>query len=333
MIEVFYGCNDTYAQHLAVSIHSLLRTARQPLAITVLDGGITPGNKQLIQEIVTRFAHGSIRFQVVDNALFDKYPICERFSVASYYRCVIHELRPELDKALYLDADVVVRSCISELFATDVNGYYAAVVEDFFYVIDQFKQDLGLAADCRYFNSGVMLLNLRMIREEGVFERISPVLEAIKEITLFYDQDVLNVLFVNRVKFVEPSWNVLEIVYRDKGSRIQHRFYEKDFFGRCCRNPKIIHYANRSTLWFDGASEHVHRFWLEYYRYLKGTGFHRGICHHPLVLLLQKYCTRDNCARFTKWLFRIHLTSRLQVIRICGVDLLNNRRLPPGVES
>jgi lipopolysaccharide biosynthesis glycosyltransferase len=325
-MDVFYGCDDTYAQHLCVSINSVLSNTRHPVTIHVLDGGITPVKKQKIARLVSGFGHGTVNFLAVDNGLFAKFPVSPRFSISCYYRCIIHELMPNLSRALYLDSDVVIRTCIKELYDTDLIDCYAAVVEDPFIVIDGLKEQLDIEAGGRYFNSGVMLLNLKKIRDDNVFARMAEVVDRYGASLPYCDQDILNILFKDRVVYVDPSWNVMAIVYRDNGAWIQHRFYETEHFDQCCSNPKIIHYANRSTPWFAESSDHFHKFWQEYFRYLQGTGFYRGIRHHPLVLLFRKCCTKSMLLKFRKWVIQIRLTSRALVIRVCGVYLVNRCR-------
>lgn len=326
-MDVFYGCDDTYAQHLCVSIHSVLCNTQHRVTIHVLDGGITPAKKQIIADFVSSFAHGSIHFLEVDTALVSKLPVSPRFNFSVYYRCIIHELKPDLQKAVYFDSDTIIRTCIKELYDIDLTDCYAAAVEDPYIVIDRRKHLFDMERSERYFNSGVMLLNLEKIRSDKVFERILEVANRYSESIEFYDQDILNVLFKNRVKFIDPSWNVISVVYLEKGVWIQHRFYAKDHYDQCCRNPKIIHYTDRSTLWFAGSSDYFHKFWYEYFRYLKGTGFYRGLFHHPLVMLFQKCCTRSMARKIRKWLIQIHLTSRSSIIRIFGFYLVNRTRV------
>lgn len=331
-MDVFYGCDDTYAQHLCVSINSMLCNTPHRVTIHVLDGGITLAKKQMIASFVSSFEHGSINFLAVDNALVAKFPVSPRFTISANYRCIIHELMPDLQKAVYFDSDIIIRTCIKELYDTDLTDCYAAVVEDPYINIDRRKHLFDMERGSRYFNSGVMLLNLQKIRDDNVFARILEVADRYSESIAFYDQDILNVLFKNRVKFIDPSWNVMAIVYREKGAWIQHRFYTKDHYNQCCSNPKIIHYTDRSTLWFAGPSDHFHKFWYDYFRYLKGTGFYRGVFHHPIVMLFRKCCTKSMVRKIRKWLIQIHLTSRSLIIRIFGVYLINRCRVDGGKE-
>lgn len=322
-MDVFYASDDGYAQHLCVSMASVLRHAQWPVRFHVLDGGISESNKAVITKHVKKFPHSEIEFIVVDNDLFKDFPISERFTVASYYRCIIHELRPNIDKAIYLDCDVVARCCLGELFNINVIGYYAAVVEDPNIMMDARKGLLDLPDDCQYFNSGVLLLNLRKIRKESVFEKIRALINKYEEHLTFQDQDLLNMLFFQKVKFLEPSWNVMEIVYRNGGRFCQHRFYTNEFFDDCANNPRLIHYADRSTLWFKKPNTHLHKFWLDYYRYLRTTDFYRFFWQFPVFLLWRTFVTKKLMKQLRRWLFRIHFTDNSQIVRLFGVYIMN----------
>ena len=84
------------------------------------------------------------------------------------------------DKILYLDADVMANSDISELYNIDVSEYEFAAV----------KEKYGswlIASD--YFNAGVLLLNMKLIKKTGLFEKARKLLRESK--LIFADQDAL----------------------------------------------------------------------------------------------------------------------------------------------
>jgi len=322
-MDVFYASDDRYAQHLGVSISSVLTHSKFSINFYILDGGISEFKKSVIFELLNNSPLSKIEFIPVDNDIFDDFPCSERFTVASYYRCIIHELKPEIDKAIYLDCDVVANCCLEEFFAIDLEENYAAVVEDFNILMDERKAVLDLPVGSRYFNSGVLLLNLKKIRTDAVFSKILPVLNKYENFLDYYDQDLLNILFFGKVKFVEPWWNVMEIVFRKNGMHCQNRFYKNEKFKYYNNNPKIIHYANRSTLWFDGASQFLHKFWRDYYWYYKKTKFNSGIRQSPCFLFLKKQLKNLTFKKCKRWILRIHLTSNRRIIRIMGLYIVD----------
>ena len=92
----------------------------------------------------------------------DSYP------TLGYGRLFITKIVPaEVKKLLYLDTDVYAYDNIDELYDTNVDGKYAAVVLDV--SAQSFaKDELERTKVSKYFNAGVMLLNLDKIREDKV---------------------------------------------------------------------------------------------------------------------------------------------------------------------
>ena len=109
----------------------------------------------------------------------------------------------ELDKILYIDSDVIVQGDLAELFNTDIDDKYAAIVKD--NTIENQKSflkyiDLLSITTSDYFNTGVMLLNLKKMREDSVSEKLFEYKKF--GINFFMDQDAFNVCLKNKVHFL-----------------------------------------------------------------------------------------------------------------------------------
>lgn len=78
-----------------------------------------------------RHADCRLDVRVVDDAVFRELKLnIPHVSRHTYYRYAIAELFPQLDKALYLDADLVVRGSLAELWNTNLGGFLCAGVRD-----------------------------------------------------------------------------------------------------------------------------------------------------------------------------------------------------------
>jgi lipopolysaccharide biosynthesis glycosyltransferase len=110
---------------------------------------------------------GNVRLVPVTNRHRDKLHSCAHYSHAMYLKYDLPDLLPDLDKVLYLDGDVIVSGDVRELYATDLTGHYAAVVENpLGYDVGKYVRN-QLHFTGRYWNSGVMLLNLDAMRREA----------------------------------------------------------------------------------------------------------------------------------------------------------------------
>ena len=112
---------------------------------------------------------------------------------------------------MYLDCDTVVAQSLKHLWNVRLGDRIAgAVMEPTIY--KEVKESIGLGPEDGYFNSGVLLVNLKKWREENIQEKL---LEFWKEKggKLFAsDQDVINGTLKRRILPLPPRYNFLLII-------------------------------------------------------------------------------------------------------------------------
>ncbi len=111
-----------------------------------------------------------------------------------------------LDKILYLDGDMVATGSLKELFQQNIADVYAAVVADTIAVLRMNAP--ARLGNKNYFNSGMMLLNLKKIRKDNLVPKLIKAKENDKW-NLFMDQDALNEVFGDKVKYIHPKYNFM----------------------------------------------------------------------------------------------------------------------------
>ena len=118
----------------------------------------------------------------------------KRWSYMSLLRLALHEILPEEDRVLWLDIDTIVNADITDLFGTELDGCYVAAAEEQIRSKDPFL----------YFNAGVMILDLKKLRD-GMADLL---IRYVNRVDLrFPDQDVINLLCQGRIKPISPYWN------------------------------------------------------------------------------------------------------------------------------
>ena len=151
---------------------------------------------------------------LVDKSLFSKVKIdIPGLSIETYYRLLASEILPrEIDRILYLDADIIVDGSLDEFYNIDFNGNAAAVCAD---TIANFREDIrtriGLSKEGTYFNAGVILLNMNAWKETVTLEKVAEILQSGKHFP-FHDQDILNILLDNRLTYVNAFIYNFEVV-------------------------------------------------------------------------------------------------------------------------
>lgn len=205
-ISICFSSSSTYAKYLTLSIASILNSKDDDdvLHFYILDGGISAKDKTKILNL-KNIADFEIDFINVDNKKFANCPLehTNHLTLASYYRLLIPDFVPNVDKIIYLDCDIQVRSSLKELYSIDVGNYYLAAVEDTAGKLN--AKRLGLES---YFNSGVLLLNLTKFREINFTSGVFAWIDEHRTLLKFYDQDVLNIYFAGKIKLIDKKWNM-----------------------------------------------------------------------------------------------------------------------------
>lgn len=153
----------------------------------------------------------------------------------------------DADKVLYMDGDILVRRDLSEFYNTDLDGFLVAAVRDMGGELKQrFHEKTGVE---KYFNSGVMLLNLREMRQENCGEKLLAAKQEHPEWQCM-DQDAFNFVFRNRVKWAAVKYNAMIPLYRAYGyeQREINSFYGTDYADDCemQSDAVLVHFAGES---------------------------------------------------------------------------------------
>ena len=136
------------------------------------------------------------------------------FPLTAYFRVFAPYAVPkELDRILYLDVDMIVLEDISKLWYTDIGDAIFGAVQDLQKVVScswggipNYKA-LGMSADTKYFNSGLLLIKAKEWREADITNRVFACLHENLQYINYADQYGLNVALVNQWFELDPRWN------------------------------------------------------------------------------------------------------------------------------
>ena len=141
---------------------------------------------------------------VVGEEAFAHAPTTDRYPDTIYYRLLAHEFLPaEVDKILYLDADLICLNDFRELYEVELgNQLYAAASHNEDGRLLDYVNKLRLnnfEMDSSYFNTGILLMNLEAIRHHVQRKDILDFIDKNRNRLILPDQDVLNGLYADRV--------------------------------------------------------------------------------------------------------------------------------------
>ena len=205
-----------YVAHSAAMLHSVLAANRgDRVRIHYMHGpDIDRRTRRSLAGMVKREG-GEISFLRVSDRRVRGVPTAGFTGKATWYRVFLPELRPKLDRILYLDSDLVVLDSLAPLWDLDLTGHWVAAVTNVFQDdhLDR-PAALGLTGPERYFNAGVLLMNLAEMREDGCTEALMSYAVEQAERLSWRDQDALNVVLGSRRLDLHPRWNCMNSVMR-----------------------------------------------------------------------------------------------------------------------
>ena len=209
-INLFVAFDESYAQHGCVMLVSVLESNpdRAFDCCILTDDGLSEESRRRLASVAGRHADCRLDFRVIDDAVFRALKLnIPHVSRHTYYRYAIAELFPQLDKGLYLDADLVVRGSLEELWNMDLGGFLCAGVRDLWIDRIHYKPEIGFGLDELYVNAGVLLLNLAEMRREGLFHKLCAMTQKLEGQIRFQDQDVINIVCRGRILELPERFN------------------------------------------------------------------------------------------------------------------------------
>ena len=265
VIPIFFAIDDGYMPFLAVALESLIDNASKNYyySIKVLYTNISEENKKKIN----KYKRDNVNIEFVDlnyyiEKIKDKLYTRDYYTKTTYFRLFIANLYPQYNKAIYLDSDIIVLGDISELYNVDIeDNLVAAAPDDVIQTTRVFQEYaekvVGVADYRKYFNAGILLMNLDEFRKFNFQEKFLYLLETIK-FTVAQDQDYLNRLCKGKVKIIDKGWDRMPIASDDYP----------------IENIKIVHFNLADKPWHYDNIKYQEYFW----KYAQKTEYYNYIC-------------------------------------------------------
>ena len=268
---------------MAVSIYSALKNldAANTVDLYILDGGISVKNKRCIEKVVEGCnTKVSINWKKIHSKKLSGLSVKNSWlSTSAYLRLWIPEIVPDAySRAIYLDSDLVVEGCLSELWREPFDNKALLAVRDYWIPfvsspkgVYNFNK-LGLNPKQSYFNSGVLVFNLVRWREESLSDNVIRYLYKHSEDIVHEDQESLNAVLANDWKELNLTWNIQQVISRNGWVRRVENMRDSDFkrkvieLGpRLLMEANIIHFVTAAKPWKETSHYDLQRRWYKYF--------------------------------------------------------------------
>lgn len=272
-INIVLASDNNYAQHVAVVAASILCNTKAKVCFHVLSDGISQKKVDLIQSTINSLGGKLSVYDLSNYQCFEKLFTSGHISKAAYFRLDIANILPKnIAKVIYMDVDLLVLQDIEKLWSYDLQGKPMAAVPDYGIMaskrlMKQKHKVLGLPLDGLYFNSGVVIMDLKEWRKHNYAEKVIKL--AAEGDLPHHDQDALNKVFMNNWTPLPLNWNVIPPVFNLFSKILLHGDFRKKAVS-ARKDKAILHYAGRYKPW---EFELKNGFNDKYYYYLQKTAF------------------------------------------------------------
>ena len=263
-IDLVFITDEGFALLTGVAIYSLKKNSNKNFNynINIICSNVTEESLNNFKALSSK--NFNINIVDVDGSKYENLKKDNlHVSTTALFKFDLPNIFDNLDKILYIDGDVLIQSDLVNLFETDIDKNYAGVVVDYGGLTypSEFKKRLKIKHKY-YFNSGMMLLNLKKLREDNIPAKL--VDYRIHGRNFYMDQDALNVVFKENVKYLSLNDNFVITCWRNVDESVLTDFYglkkQKSMIDYL-NNANVVHYASadkpskyedvpHSSLWF-----------------------------------------------------------------------------------
>ena len=253
-IPVFFTIDENYAPYFSVALTSLIEhtSPENDYTINVVHRGVTKDSQEKLNSLAKDNVH--IVFTNIEEKIkpieekLNKQRSKTHFPISVYFRLFLPSMFPEYDKGIYVDSDTAFNADIAELYNFDLEGKLLGAIKDISIsriatFIEYIENAVGIAYN-NYVNSGVLLMNMQKLREVGFENYFLGVLTKYDFEIVAPDQDYINALCKDQIKYLPLNWNAMPIE-GEKG----------------IEDPKLIHYNLFLKPWHYSDIAYEEYFW------------------------------------------------------------------------
>jgi len=231
-LQIAYSSDNNYVPFLGTSLYSLLENNIadfKHITIHILSNNISESNKRSLEGICKKFNSECIFYNMSDIEERLKGIVIKTIAISAYARLFLPEILPkEVTKIFYLDCDSIILDSFKALWQTPMDDNLIFGVEDV--IPDSYKAKMAMDQSDKYVNSGMLPMNIELMRKEGSFSKIMEFMNTYQGEIPHHDQGVINALFHNRCKVIHPKYNCMTPFFLMNGSQLKALYKMDDYY-------------------------------------------------------------------------------------------------------
>ena len=262
-MNIAIAVNRAYLKYAYVMLTSLCTHQTETLYVYILHHDLSPEDQTVLMPLSQQYPITLNYIYVPDHLLPPAEVLnANEWGIETYFRLLLVDLLPPtLDRALYIDVDMIINKSLNDFYFCDFGSNKLAACRDFTGTppFSDYRQELFselIVPGFLYFNAGLTLFHLDALRPVYNFAYYMDIARQLNYKIQFPDQDLLNYCHWNEVLlFDENKYNLYaRRAYTDQNATLQS----------VKETAHVIHYAT-SKPW-NGNCFHceIEQLWWDY---------------------------------------------------------------------
>ncbi len=310
-IDIGFVIDDGYVKYCSVVIASILKNSKADETFTfhiINDGSITQESKNKLAQL-KHIKDFEIKYYAQNKKLHHEQRNDTRADIpmVTNYRMMISSILKDIDKIIFMDADLIIVDSLSELWNTNIDNYYMACCPSTEEGASYYQRSLDIPDNYKYCNTGVMLANLKLWRQNHIEDLLFEKEKKYRGIYKYYDQCIFNITLYDKILYLNQKFNFRPAVWDNKKALSK---FHKDK-----NNPVIIHWASPYKPWNNKNVKHFD----DYKKYTKLTPFYNDF--KELYKELNKNARKELVQNLFSIKNQTHKFKKYKVITLAGVKI------------
>lgn len=297
-LHIVISSDENYIKHAAVLSNSIIKHNKESFFINIhlLSNNVTVESQDKLKIFLDTDCSSLHIYDLSDIKKKIGIKIPDTISITSYLRLFIGSILPNtIDKVIYMDVDAVVNHKLNSLWDVSFesqNELIAGVLDS---VSIFAKKMIDIDVIEPYLNAGLILINLKLWREENLQQKFVDFLHKKNGDVFHHDQGIINAICNKRKKVLHPKFNVMTSFFDFTVDQIQAinkitPYYTQNEIDEAKVNPVYIHFtpslSNRP--WMVNSLHPLKNLYIEN---LKDTPWHNVVLDPDTRKLRIKFLT------------------------------------------
>lgn len=264
-MHLLFATNNAYVPHVATTLASIFENNREmPFVVHVMATDISAANKSKLASFVESYSHKLDIKEINPDDLDIDLSVCGKWGIFPSLKLYAADLFPNVDRMLYVDADMICLGILKDIEQIDMSNYWLAEATDE-QGAEKHKVRLGLPQNAFYGCAGLVWFNLEKWREENVRQKCFSYFNdpANRNIIEYGEQDVLNKVCQGHIYELPIIYNMFSFYWLHHGRNIPERY--RACIDKYKKEAVVIHYIDACKPWFKDSLFPLKKYYWKYH--------------------------------------------------------------------